>query len=194
LNQPIQGYGWEAGDLCRSSLCVAVSCEILARVTGAAPREIAYTAGLIHDVGKLALAYTCSDALAEVLRSVPEKYATWEEAEKAVLGFPSSEVSKKLLQRWGFGHGLIEVAANHLHPSRAGDEDRGLVTVVHAAKHLAAQLGYGVGADGFYYEVDEAALEEQHFQEETIQSCIPEVIDRMEQLVAPDLSVKALEG
>ena len=66
--------------------------------------------------------------------------------------------------------------------------------MVHAAKHLAAQLGYGVGADGFYYEVDEPALEEQRFKEEAIQSCIPEVIERMEQLVAPDLSVKALEG
>lgn len=194
LSQPVKGYGWETGDLCRSSLCVAVSCDVLARVTGLAPREVAYTAGLIHDVGKLALAYTCSEALNEVLRAVPEEYPTWEAAEKAILGFPSTEVSKKLLQRWGFGHGLIEVAANHLHPSRAADEDRALVTLVHAGKHLAAQLGYGIGADGFYYEVDEPALEEHKFSEEKLQQTIPEIVTRMEELIAPDLRIKALEA
>jgi len=192
LNQPIQGYGWETGDLCRHSLCVAVAAEILSVSTGLADPSVAYTAGLIHDVGKLALAYANSDGLAEVIKLVPSPYSTWENAENAVLGYCSADVSKMLLQRWGFPNDLIEVGAWCLHPSRVPAQNLNLVGIVHAAKSIATELGYGVGADGFYFEVDEAALTQLQFTAEKLQACVPSIVEKMEDLVTPDGVIKAL--
>lgn len=192
LNQPVQGYGWETGDLCRHSLCTAVAAEVFSRTFGISTPELAYTAGLIHDVGKLALAYAASDALEEVLQLVPGNYPTWEKGELGVLGYCSTDVSKILLSKWGFSQTLIEVSSYYLHPLLAEEHDRALVTLIHAAKHTSTALGYGVGADGFYYEVDEEALREGGFVEEKLQKCIPLIIERMEELVAPDGTVRAL--
>jgi HD-like signal output (HDOD) protein len=192
LNQPVKGYGWENGDLCRYSICVAVCSEILSLTGGLAEPGVAYTAGLIHDVGKLALAYANSDGLAEVGRQVPSPFPNWEDAERAVLGYCSAEVSSKLLQRWGLPHALVEAATFYLHPSRAQEQNLALVTTVHAAKCLATELGYGVGVDGFFFEVDEEALKNQGFTEVKLQACVPAIVERMEEMVSPDGEIKVL--
>jgi HD-like signal output (HDOD) protein len=192
LNQPIQGYGWEPGDLCRHSLCVAVAAEILSVSTGLADPSVAYTAGLIHDVGKLALAYANSDGLAEVIKLVPSPYPTWENAENAVLGYCSADVSKLLLHRWGFPNDLVEVGACYLHPSRAPTQNLNLVGIVHAAKSIATELGYGVGVDGYYFQVDEAALTDLNFTAGKLQACVPSIVEKMDTLVTPEGVIKAL--
>ena len=192
LNQPVKGYGWEHGDLCRHSLCVAVTSEVLSLDGGLVEPSVAYTAGLIHDVGKLALAYADSEGLTEVSKLVPSPYPTWEDAEKAVLGYCAADVSGKLLQRWGLPNALVEVATCYLHPSRAGAQNLALVTTVHAAKSIATELGYGVGLDGFYFEIDEAALTKLNFTEEKLQACVPTIVERMDDMVSPDGGVKAL--
>jgi HD-like signal output (HDOD) protein len=192
LNQPVKGYGWEHGDLCRHSLCVAVTAEVLSMSGGEVDPGVAYTAGLIHDVGKLALAYANSEGLDEVSKLVPAPYPTWEDAEKAVLGYCSADVSGKLLQRWGLPHALVEVATYYLHPSCASAENLALVTTVHAAKSIATELGYGVGMDGFYFEVDEDSLTKLDFTEEKLQACVPAIVERMDDVVSPDGLIKAL--
>lgn len=192
LNQPVKGYGWEHGDLCRHSLCVAVTSEVLGLSGNLVDPSVSYTAGLIHDVGKLALAYANSEGLAEVSKLVPALYPAWEEAEKAVLGYCSADVSGKLLQCWGLPGALVEVATCYLHPSRASAKNFALATTVHAAKSIATELGYGVGSDGFYFEVDEAALTKLGFTEEKLQACVPAIVERMDDLVSPDGAIKAL--
>ncbi|MFA6177270.1 MAG: hypothetical protein WC765_11905, partial [Phycisphaerae bacterium] len=62
----------------------------------------------------------------------------------------------------------------------------------HAAKSIATELGYGVGADGFYFEVDEAALTQLQFTAEKLQACVPSIVEKMEDLVTPDGVIKAL--
>ena len=48
------GHG-EAGDFCRHALCTALAAEVLAETTERASPQIAYTAGLVCDLGKLAM-------------------------------------------------------------------------------------------------------------------------------------------
>lgn len=193
LNQPVQGYGWESGDLCRHSLCVAVTAEILSKEYGTASPDIAYTAGLIHDVGKMALAYANGLLLSEVLKLVPTPHLTWEAAEIDVLGYSSADVTMKMLQRWGFSHALVEAGAYYPHPSKSSEEYRSLVTTIHAAKSMTITLGYGVGVDGFYFEVDEKSLHEAGFTEEKLESCVPTILDRMDAMITPEGEIKALD-
>lgn len=186
LVHPVRGYGWEPGDLCRHSLCVAICAEAFAKTTHLADPSTAYTAGLIHDLGKFALAYANFSALDEIATRVPDEYPSWREAEMAVLGFDSAEVTKLLLKNWGFPQNFISVGFHYQTPSQAPDEDRNLVTLIHAAKHVATQLGYGVGADGFYCDPDESALEAAGFKDEEMDAAIPEILATIQRFITPE--------
>lgn len=189
LTHPVQGYGWEAGDLSVHSLCVAVAAEHFARKLTMEEPSIAYTGGLIHDVGKLALAYANVDALEAVASLVPQKQCSWREGEREVLGYDSANVSERLLRSWGFPDPLVAVASHYHRPSEAPEEHRRIVTLVHAAKHVALGIGLGVGADGFRTELDEPALAEQGFTAETIESSVPEIVEEIERLSPPGESL-----
>lgn len=185
LVHPVRGYGWEPGDLCRHSLCVAICAETFARSMRLADASTAYTAGLIHDLGKFALAYANFSALDDIASRVPDEFATWQEAELAVLGFDSAQVTKALLENWGFPQMFISVGFHYPSPSGAPETDRALVTLIHAAKHVATQLGYGVGVDGFYYEPDEAALREAGFSEAEMDAAVPEIVATIQRFISP---------
>lgn len=175
LSASVEGYGWEPGDLYRHSLTVAVAADLLARRTETIEPEIAYTAGLLHDVGKLALAYGCSDHFETIRQYQANEHCAWRIAEHQVLGYDHTDISRELLIAWKFPASLIEVVQFYPRPSLSMDEYRLLVTHVHAAKHMALCLGTGVGEDGFQSELDESALRVIGISPELTESLLPAV-------------------
>ncbi|MDE1171532.1 MAG: HDOD domain-containing protein [Verrucomicrobium sp.] len=189
INQP-QGYGWEPGDLYKHSLCVGVSVEHLAKKTKQVPEELAYTSGLLHDVGKLALAHACADHF-ESIRSYQEiKQVSWRQAEHTILGYDHTEIGGVLMEEWGYPASLVQVARFYPRPSLATPDQRLLVGHVHAAKHLATLLGYGVGEDGFHTELDEAVLKECGITEELLEELLPSVVKDAEKLIAAGMGTE----
>lgn len=192
LNHPVQGYGWETGDLARHSLCVAVAAEVLAERSRVCKPETAYTAGLIHDVGKLAMAYANMNALEEVEQELPDRKSSWREIEHELLGYDFTDVSRLLLKNWGFPPSLVAVGALHPRPALAAPEDRPLVTLIHASKHIALQLGFGVGSDGFRSELDERSLIESGFDDEILDTELPNILEKIERYIDTDGRLKQI--
>lgn len=149
MSQKIDGYGWEPGDFCRLSLVTAVAAEVLAEKTGRVEPKLAYTAGLVHEIGKLAVAYACGEHFGTLRAHQKEQGSTWLQAEKAVLGYTYAEVGGELLRTWRFPAHLVAVALHN--PPTASDpvDVLPLVVHVHAAKYLAISMGAGVSEDGF---------------------------------------------
>jgi len=185
LVHPVRGYGWEPGDLCRHSLCVAICAETFAKTSRLADSATAYTAGLIHDLGKFALAYANFSTLDEIASRVPDEFSSWREAELAILGYDSAQVTRALLENWGFPAIFVSVGFFHQNPSEAPEEHRRLVTLIHAAKHVATQLGFGVGIDGFYTDPDEQALKAAGFKEAELDAAIPEILSTIQKFISP---------
>jgi len=175
LNAPVEGYGWEPGDLYRHSLTVAVAGDLLAKETGAVEPEIAYTAGLLHDIGKLALAYGCGPQFEAIRQYQSKEHCPWRAAEQQVLGFDHTDVSEMLLTTWKFPKSLQQVVKFYPRPSAGAPEYAMLVTHVHAAKHLALCLGTGVGEDGFQSEVEEDSLRSSGLDPEALERLLPAV-------------------
>ena len=183
LAKEVSGYGWEPGDLYRHSLTVAVAADLLAKETGRANAEIAYTAGLLHDVGKLALAFACAEHFDRVRERQRNDGGAWRAAEQAVLGYDHTDIAGVLLQAWAFPANLIEVAHFYSRPQLAAPEHRALVTHIHAAKHLAICIGTGVGEDGFQSELDEGFLKAEGITPDMIEALLPSVVERSAQLL-----------
>lgn len=181
--QDFNAFGWNPGDFCRHSFAVAVATRRIALAQKCVSSDLAYTAGLIHDVGKLALAYVCANEL-EAVRIHQERHGClWTEAESAVLGFTHCEVSEELLRRWSFPANLIAVGRWYEHPDTAPDEHRDLVALVHYGKHLAIQTGIGGGEDAFFMALDESLLPQLRLSEKQLQAMVPDLVDELNRIL-----------
>jgi HD-like signal output (HDOD) protein len=131
----------------------------LTQTEDAALAESAFTAGLMHDLGKLVLAsnfdgqYSGAQELAR-RQSLP----LWE-VEKQIFGATHGEIGAYLLGLWGMPLDLVEAAALHHNPSRASAKGFTVLTAVHLANALVHEAK--PDKEGFVApQVDEAWLAE----------------------------------
>ena len=77
--------------------------------------ESAYLAGLLHDIGKIALDTCFPEAYTSVLQKV-EEGAFFVDAEREVLGMDHAEAGALLAANWSFPQPIIEVIRVHHNP------------------------------------------------------------------------------
>jgi HD-like signal output (HDOD) protein len=182
-NQAAEGYGWGPGDFCRFALITALGAEAMARHSGSVEPAAAYTAGLVQDLGKLAVAHSCAPWMPEVRRRQSERGEPWLAAEQAVLGTTHAQVSAELLRRWNFPVRLI-ACARHNPPGRATPpEVMPLAVHVHAGRFFAATLGSGSGDNALMFALDGALLVDWGFTAEMLTARLPEVFDQASRLL-----------
>jgi HD-like signal output (HDOD) protein len=169
---------WEPGDFSRHTLCTALAAEALAEATGRLEPQSAYTAGLVCDMGKLALAHSCADLYGAVRARCEGTSCTWSEAEKAVFGYTHAEAGAKLLQTWRFPELLVQAVRFQDEPESAPVGAHILLGHLSAARYLAASMGPGVGEDAYRVTVHGTFLQAQGFTSEILEAALPLVLER----------------
>ncbi len=107
--------------------------------------EAAFTAGLIHDLGKLILMANVPGMCAAIGRLRTAKQLTLRDAELQVLGTTHAELAAGLLGNWGLVLPVLEAVVWHHCPTRSPDREFTLLTAVHAANVFAHESGSGDG-------------------------------------------------
>ncbi len=97
--------------------------------------DVIFTAGLLHDIGRLILAQKLPQFTAEIEYAVEEEGKPVCEAERSVLGFDHCDAGAAFIRKWGLPETLAETAQYHHQPERA-EQDQDLVRVVHVANSL----------------------------------------------------------
>ncbi len=119
LGMAAPGYATEANGLWIHSLSTGVGAEYLAEVEsyGNFLPSTAFTAGLLHDIGKSVISniLTPKDR-ADIRSKIAGQSLSRVEAEKAVLGADHCEVGACLLKRWSLPEPIVEAVANHHFP------------------------------------------------------------------------------
>ncbi len=140
----LPGYEVEAPVFWLHSVAVAVLSERLAGELGVKRPDLTFTAGLLHDIGKLAIGAFVEGASAEILARVRGGGLAFVSAEREVLGVDHTEVGAKVAEAWRLPPAVADVARWHHSPGEApAGEDRILVDLVHAADALSHSLGLG---------------------------------------------------
>jgi len=173
LDRPLEGYAMTRGDLWRHAVGCAIAGEHLARRWTGAPGATVYTAGLLHDLGKVVLdAYV--GVRGEAIQERVEAGLSFPEAEKAALGLDHGEVGGLVAHAWGLPQALAEAMAHHHAPSRARTAPE-VVAVVHLADLLCLMMGLGLGRDGLSYRPDEGALARFHLTRQSLEKLLDEL-------------------
>jgi HD-like signal output (HDOD) protein len=106
-----------------------------------AESEDAYTAGMLHDIGKLMLADSLPDEFAAALALAAKERISPPEAELAVFGATHAGLAAYLLGLWGLPAAIVEAVAFHHTPDKTGLKKCSALTAVHVANALADDTG-----------------------------------------------------
>lgn len=150
IGTELPGYSMEAGALWQHSVATAILTPRIARLSRNfdADTSVAYTAGLLHDIGKLVIDQTLNEATRDRIRHcVKVDGLPTLEAEKSVLGSDHAEIGACLLRRWRLPSSIVEAVASHHAPPQDGGAR--LSSVVHLADALTHQTGASPGWESF---------------------------------------------
>jgi len=105
----------------------------------------AFTAGLLHDVGILALASRLREPFLASRQLVAERGCPATAAERETIGATHAEIGAYLLGLWGLPYPIVEAVAHHHWPQAVEHEGFDVVDSIRVAERLA----YEVDPEGY---------------------------------------------
>lgn len=153
----LDGYRLSPLQLWEHSLATAMTAELLAEQIPDVEPSDAYTAGLLHDMGKLVLSEYVDVDIDAIQKVMVEQGQAFDESEKQVLGVDHAALAGALLKRWQIPADVADAVHWHHRPGKS-ERCQALVDAVHVADVLCLNMGWGIGADGMNYVLDEGAV------------------------------------
>jgi HD-like signal output (HDOD) protein/ActR/RegA family two-component response regulator len=102
--------------------------------------DITVAAGMLHDVGKLILAWKLPERFKKLLAQAAEEHCPLYKVEEREYGFSHAEIGAYLLGLWGLPYILVEAVALHHGPNRVPHQSFDSVSAVYVANLLAHEL------------------------------------------------------
>lgn len=157
VRKPIRGYDMDSDGLWRHSIATAICADNLARVLKLKDVEEAFTAGLLHDMGKILLG-TFIEVDDEPIKTLVEADGmSFNLAEQKVLGIDHAEAAAELLRYWNLPDRVVAAARWHHDPESAPKEHQRIADLIHVADNICLRQGWGAGSDGAKYHHEEKA-------------------------------------
>jgi len=153
----VAGTGFDLPALWTHSVTAATAAKLLAKRARYPQSEKAFTAALMHDVGKIILARFIPQGLSEIVAVIQTENMAMYDAENKVLGLSHPALGAWVLGRWGLPSPIVEAVEFHHHPTRA-QNGFDLAGIVYLANILAHRSGIGYGGDGMEREMDPVVL------------------------------------
>ena len=141
-----QGYSLCKGGLFQHSLGTAMVAEELAKHTAKASPETAYTAGLLHDIGKVVLDQYVSSQIPFFYRRTQIDGIELCEAEREKLGITHPEAGNLLADNWSLPDNLADTIRHHHCPEQA-TIDPELTHLIYLADLLMNRFQAGHGLE-----------------------------------------------
>ena len=151
VRKPVKGYDMESGGLWEHSIATAICAEQLAIRLDLPNFEEAFTAGLLHDMGKILLGTFVEIDDEPIKKLVEAEGLSFNEAERRVLGIDHAEAAAELLKYWKLPENVVAAARWHHNPEQADEKHGEIVDLVHVADILCIRMGWGIGTDGPLY-------------------------------------------
>jgi putative nucleotidyltransferase with HDIG domain len=173
-----KGYGIDTGELWKHSVTTAVAAQLVTEDKGG-DAGLVFTAGLLHDIGKIILAEALEHIYARLVEETECNQASMLETEKRLLGVNHAEIGGRLLARWKFPANLVSAVTWHHQPATA-ESDKELAAFVYVGNMISYFMGYGYGHHAFALRGRREALEILGLKPEELPGYMIKTFDKLQ--------------
>ncbi len=168
------GYSLMRGGMFLHALCVANIAKVISSFTGRAEPGTAYTAGLLHDIGKVVLDQYIARSLPQFYKD--NSYGNIEivSLEKKILGTDHQEAGLRLAEKWKLPKNLTDVIVFHHKPEQSSEHSE-LTHIVYLANIIASTFQAGLQIGSFDRELLPERIKKIGLSTEQL----PVIIDRV---------------
>ena len=175
-------FGLQARELWHHSIAAALVAERIARRSPVPIPGVAFTAALVHDIGKLVLHPSVTPEEAEAIaRALTGPDAEYLAVESRVLGVNHAEAGVEVGRYWKFPDSILRAVAGHHDPDRSPDP---VVDAVHLANTAAKLMGVGLGREQLFLRASPDACARLRVTAHMLESLCADAAGDLEQAVA----------
>jgi len=150
MSKPLKGYDLAPMQLWHHSFGTALAAQTIAARTRKCDDQLAFTSGLLHDVGKVALSLWIGEKLKAIVYYAEREGIPFDEAEHRILGYDHTEVGEHLGKNWNLPEEVVLGIRWHHRPEGCKPYHP-VVDCVHLGSTMAMTMGIGLGGDGLLY-------------------------------------------
>jgi putative nucleotidyltransferase with HDIG domain len=145
-------------DFWKHCVGVAICANLLAKKIKYKSPEGAFTAGLLHDIGKNFFEQYMHKEYSEVLKYAREKNMPIYAAEKEMLSIDHTVVGKMMAEKWNLPHELAAGIAAHHNPENEKEENV-MAYIINVADIICKKKGIGFSGDSVMLPISKEARE-----------------------------------
>jgi len=142
-NQSDSGYSLCKGGLYHHAIGTAIIAEKIAQITGKASPSVAYTAGLLHDIGMVVLDQYIASISPLFYRALHTEKSNMLAVEKELLGVNHCEAGKELANLWKLPSSLADAICYHHFPEET-QADAVLPHIIYLADLIMSRFHSGL--------------------------------------------------
>ncbi len=139
FRRALLGYTPHVSGLWSHSLAVGLVAQVGSRMFEVQKRNEAFTAGLLHDVGKLIISTALTDWMGELHDLIHHYRMPVHSAERELFGFTHEEIGALVVERWNLPPCIARMIRFHHQSLEQNDPSCALIEF---ADYCANQLGY----------------------------------------------------
>ncbi len=167
-----------------SSMCAAAAARLVAKAVGAREKAGVFAAGLLHDIGKAALAETIPQQYQRISSVLTGEALI--AAEMEAMGISHAEAGYELAQHWGLPDDIAETIRFHHQPAMAQNAKQ-LVAIVAVADAMTRAQGKDYAQNEGIFEECKDAVAELRLDKENIEAMLAEFLEARESAISDAL-------
>jgi putative nucleotidyltransferase with HDIG domain len=144
--------------------------------------DVAFLAGLIHDIGMVVMDHIIHEKYSRLLKKAIKHGKSLDQLEREALGFDHGEVGALLGERWKFPPSLLDGIRFHHRISESEKPMTILLAVIHLADFCSNGAGLSVTGNVDHVNLEEEALRQANISEVNLVDLTSRVRDERDQI------------
>ncbi len=166
-------------DFWKHMVGTAIICRFIAKHIDVKFVDEYFTAGLLHDIGKLVFDQLFPEKFHKVLQLAREESIFYRKAERSVFEYTHEEVGEYILNKWNIPDVIKDAVRNH-HSPMDSKVDSILVSTVHLSNIIAHILHIGESGDKVVAKYESFAEQKLGITLTDIDTLLPEIEEEIE--------------